>query len=116
MRLRAHGGMCCGIRHLFEMGGAPYSPYFTAGGNQKGTLRDRMRAILKRLDSEFGVRGANPAQDRAVEVVLTWRQEERWRQALLDEGFQRVYGFRNANTRNRLVVYIRSNNLQKYED
>jgi len=82
MEIRGHGGGCCGIRHIRGFYGSV----------------EEVRRIL-RNNLAYLPRG------RAAEVVLTDNQLQRYEPLLLEEGFRKVFHFRNANSGNVCHIY-----------
>jgi hypothetical protein len=86
LKLKHHGGLCCGIRHIHRFYGEA----------------DQIKVELKRLMAQVP---QGRTRCRLIEVVLTDRQRKLYGKILEDEGFKIVSCFKNANSRSTLYVY-----------
>ena len=96
MEIRAHGGGCCGVRHLCG--------FNTQTTNVKvdGKIETvPIPASLSRLDELL----ASAPKGRLVEAVLTDNQATIWNLALRERKFVLITRFRNANSGNNCNVY-----------
>lgn len=83
MIVNAHGGACCGMRHIFG---------FNSSGKQQRASLDHSLSLVP--------------GSRVAEVVLTDSQCTKERMALLKEkGFRYVASFINGNTRRKLHIF-----------
>jgi hypothetical protein len=123
LHLTAHGGHCCGIKHIHGFGTSPsYSepeikapsvqtsgqPYrFDLLKNKYGdkladsipeeTKIERLDRILKYITDNW--------RKGIVEVVLTNGQAGVWEESLFERGFKKVTSCRNSNSANIINVY-----------
>lgn len=134
--ISAHGGGCCGIRHLRSFGN-----YNSKRGTKKEfvlkSLDDIVKSFLPDNRTTAGINGCNcPSCIRAraaadpevyakrqrewitaVECVLAGSQYEQWKDTLEECGFKEVFSFRNSNSSNMChVFYGTTNPAIKEED
>ena len=88
MRIRPHGGWCCGIVHINEI------PFFT----NKNT--SDFKNLLKRNLSVN-----NKGNHNLIEVVLTDKKDVRWHNLLKELRFKEVSRFTNPSTGNQNIIY-----------
>lgn len=86
--VRNHGGMCCGIKHIY---------------NFNAPVNEHTIAELKRKTKEESQCGRTRCI--LVEAVLITRQKNRWEKHLLDIGYKKVNSFTNRNSGNKCHVY-----------
>lgn len=121
MKLFFHGGLCCGLKHIYGFSGRPNEnvsrvkaadhfrsndangwpvtteqPFFTEEAPEE-TGRDRLDRYLDFL-KRFRPGGI-------VEVVLTYYQKDMWHGELTQRNFKIVSECVNSNSKNHLYVY-----------
>ena len=113
MEYRPHGGECCGYYHILWMGSGPDQPNAMEGHRvfDRTTKAEALALLLERHDNNYGP-ASRVGGERFVEVILNDRQLRDtgyglWRDTLLSFGFVEVMDARNANTGNRIHVFIR---------
>ena len=114
MEYRPHGGECCGYYHILWMGSGPDQPNAMEGTRViDGTTKAKtLASLLERHDNNYGPSTHRIGGERFVEVILNERQLRDngyglWRDTLHYFGFVEVMDARNANTGNRIHVFIR---------
>ena len=88
-----HGGLCCGIQHLYGFEDWEYKTLNKSISTFKREFRNQLRADQQRHGSI------------CYEVVLTEHQSYKLHKMVQDLNFKEVTRFRNANSRNICVVY-----------
>jgi len=98
-----HGGACCGISHVSDIGSSPTT------ANTYKRFSGPSRACLERVITSHG-RNAS----RVLEVVTAQdvdgdgtgtNQTENWEETLVELGFQKVSSFVNSNSGNVCTVW-----------
>lgn len=111
MQIVSHGGLCCGIFHLYGMSNDPDVSMPSLGGtNQAGMTRGEYALYLIE-QFEGNNRGALP---RLIEVTLI-ESQSRWFPFLRENGFHQTMEFRNGNTGNDVTTFHRHPDLTVFE-
>jgi len=122
LKVVGHGGSCCGMYHIHQMGLDPNQndvelvngrmKPLTTGGYYHGLfnrtvpaepLKDRLKRLVEFID--------DIRPNGILEVVLAvgpFRDQSKWNGPLLDLGFKVVNECHNSNSLNRIRVYHRS--------
>lgn len=123
MYLAFHGGKCCGIKTIYELGGSPddFADYLPKINNNNAdvtyaTTNTTTRFFtdaapeetkLKRLDRYLAfVKKKRP--QHMVEIVLaegTHCSQKKWVPIIEERGFKKVSEFLNSNSENVCSVY-----------
>ena len=122
MRVNTHGGMCCGVKHIFSFPGNPDwqcsalegrivyqgagpemdnpGENFYPGPRDKESGSERLKALLEYVDEK--------KTSHLLEVILHKYTATNWDALLKKHGFRLVTVFHNSNTHNtELHVYHR---------
>ena len=123
MEFKSHGGACCGMSHIFNLGSSPEyllpalpaAPVHQPLGTRyplarpEETAKERMAAFLDYYDAHEYV-----SLITEVTVIGYHRtvgslesQNARWQETLLGLGFKVVNRFLNSNSGNVVIVYHR---------
>lgn len=123
MRKTAHGGECCGIWHIHDMGMSPNNN--DVNGRQRITKEERLRELIESLDGEVIYSDFDDEDDdndrtynngRVKEVVLADYQLDGWQDKLIEMGFKLVASFLNSNSGNVCYVFYHHPDLTLYGD
>lgn len=103
-----HGGLCCGIRHVFTLGETPGFPDHV---DMEDEVVDSTPKIV-RLDENLE-KLHTFYEGICVEVVLAGYQRRTWHEHLIARGFKEVFSFYNSNSHNVCHIYLWSNAERK---
>lgn len=130
MRLAFHGGLCCGIKTIFEMGYGSQAPYETVEAlealegpqnhdqyayevaSDKRFFHDAApeETRLERLDRYLAFLSAHRPSG-AVEVTVVGHDhdysQEVWFPLLEERGFKEMVKFKNSNSGNKVRWYVK---------
>lgn len=134
MRILLHGGNCCGVKHITDLGSYPDvklaarnkaidgDTSFGAYSSWNGALNDMRSKHMGTADKDF-FNEAAPKESYArrlsrfiaflkekrphgiVEIVINEGQKIRWHNRLIRRGFKLVTEGQNSNTLHTLYVY-----------